>query len=150
MAEVTTQRIVPGAPPPVPLTKSQLKKKRKTKKADGTDDAPVTIPDAAAAALVEKAPDAAAVENGTVASELIVQDAPPPPAAPASEPDTNSLKLSPIVDLVTKRLKVTNKKIVRFLPILWLDLLNLVGTRPEYPPMPQLSPKSSTTTKSAR
>ncbi|KAF9038261.1 hypothetical protein BDZ89DRAFT_1157124, partial [Hymenopellis radicata] len=114
MAEVITQRIVPGAPPPVPLTKSQLKKKRKTtKKVDGTDDAPVTIPDAAAAALVEKAPDATAVENGTVAPELIVQDAPPPPAAPASEPDTTTLKLSPIVDLITKRLKATNKKITR-------------------------------------
>lgn len=111
MVEAPAQRIVPGAPPPIALTKSQLKKKRKTKKTDGAEESAVVIPDATAAALVEQAPAPADVESGAVAPELVVQEAPPP--APVSEAgDASLFPLSPVVDLISKRLKATNKKIV--------------------------------------
>src|ERR1700722_18475056 len=83
MDTTTTLRIVPGAPPPTPLTKSQ-KKKRQTKR---------KIADSS----VESSPqvDSVSLQEQKTQS-LDVQ-----------------LKPSPIVDLVHKRLKVTTKKIVR-------------------------------------
>ncbi|KAJ4483480.1 hypothetical protein J3R30DRAFT_3448873 [Lentinula aciculospora] len=108
----TVQRVVPGAPAPPPVTKSQLRKKRKTKSkaSEQTSESPVEITNTTAAALVEKAPEATDIHVGVVAPELAAQ---PSQSEAQSTTDELTLKLSPIVDLVNKRLKVTNKKITR-------------------------------------
>ena len=109
MAEAASLRVVPGAPPPLTLTKSQ-KKKRKTaikgqKSSDeGAETSPV-ITDAHTAALVDKSPTAADVEDGAVASELVAVQT-------ESGVESTGKKASPIVDLLNKRLKVVSKKIV--------------------------------------
>ncbi|KAJ3877904.1 hypothetical protein F5051DRAFT_242449 [Lentinula edodes] len=110
MSEIPVQRLVPGAPPPPPLTKSQLKKKRKskTKANEQAGESLVAITDASTAALVEKAPEIADIQEGIVAPELVAQ-----PSEAQSTAEDVTLKLSPIVDLVNKRLKATNKKITR-------------------------------------
>ncbi|KAF5348723.1 hypothetical protein D9758_006791 [Tetrapyrgos nigripes] len=100
----TTQRIIPGAPPPSALSKSQLKKKRKTKAKADDSEAPVSIPDTTSAALVEKAPEPEEVKKGAVAPELVAQPEPPV---------RKEAKSSPIVELVNKRIKATNKKLMR-------------------------------------
>lgn len=100
------QRVVPGAPPPAPLSKSQ-KKKRKGKKT-GEAEEPLTIPDPTSAALIEKAPEPVDVQGGAVAPEL-VSKVELPSATPEEE---ISYKPSPIVELINKRLKATAKKIV--------------------------------------
>jgi len=105
MADQTTQRIVPGAPPSSSLTKSQLKRKRKTKAKADESEAPVSIPDSASAALVEKAPELEDVQQGAVAPELVAEPEP-------SEP--RETKPSPIIELINKRWKATNKKLVCF------------------------------------
>ncbi|KAJ3838008.1 hypothetical protein F5878DRAFT_563132 [Lentinula raphanica] len=122
MSDATSQRVVPGAPAPPPPTKSQLKKKRKAKAKtnDQTGDSPVEIsdtittaaqiPDATTAALVEKAPEATDIQQGIVAPELVAQ---PSQSEAQSTTDDVTIKLSPIVDLINKRLKATNKKITR-------------------------------------
>lgn len=116
MPEPIVQRIVPGAPPPAPLSKTQKKKRKpKTKAGEPTSDS-VVLPDSASAALIEKAPEPVEIQEGAVASELIAQ--PEIQAVPVPE-DEVVLKLSPIVDLIHKRLKVTTKKIV----IIHFDLL---------------------------
>ncbi|KAF9071659.1 hypothetical protein BDP27DRAFT_1321683 [Rhodocollybia butyracea] len=122
MSETPAQRVIPGAPPPPALTKSQLKKKRKTKtKAnEPVSESPVEIPNATAAALVEKAPEAADIQEGVVAPELVVQ-----PEQTHSTSEDLTLKLSPIVDLVTKRLKATNKKITRITTYTTVDPASL-------------------------
>lgn len=110
MVEAVPQRIVPGAPPPPPLTKSQIKKKRKAKaKAnESTQDSPVATPDPAT--VIEKKGENIVVQNGTVAQEATAQEEVP---AAVAEPEV-PLRTSPIVELINKRLKATNKKIVRF------------------------------------
>ncbi|KAF8070001.1 hypothetical protein FPV67DRAFT_1485758 [Lyophyllum atratum] len=110
MPEALTQRIVPGAPPPAPLSKSQKKKRKAKKPTESTPDSPVVIPDAISAALVEEAPDAADVREGSVAPELVAQVEPQTPILPEEE---LLLKPSPIVELIHKRLKATTKKIAR-------------------------------------
>lgn len=110
MVEPTTQRIVPGAPPPTPLSKSQKKKRKtKVKSADPIAEAPVSIPDATSAALIEKSPETSDVKEGFVAPELLAQ--PEIKATPVLEEEI-SLKPSPLVELIHKRLKATGKKIV--------------------------------------
>lgn len=105
MSESAVQlRIVPGAPPPLALSKNQ-KKRRRAKKPEGGDSPVVEIPDSATAALVETAPETADIEQGSVAPELLAQ-----PEPSALEID---LKPSPIVELINKRLKATAKKIAR-------------------------------------
>lgn len=103
-----TQRIVPGAPPAVALSRSQLKKKRKVKAKteEEASEAPLEIPDAKSAALVEQAPESSDVQAGTVAPQLVAE-----PSEPLAE-ELPSQKASPIIELVSKRLKTTNKKIV--------------------------------------
>ncbi|KAJ4487339.1 hypothetical protein C8J55DRAFT_507647 [Lentinula edodes] len=112
MSETPVQRLVPGAPPPPPLTKSQLKKKRKskTKTNEQAGESLVAITDASTAALAEKAPEATDIQEGIVAPELVVQTS---QSEAQSTTEDVTLKLSPIVDLVNKRLKATNKKITR-------------------------------------
>ncbi|KAF8629391.1 hypothetical protein AX15_003446 [Amanita polypyramis BW_CC] len=120
MPEIVTvqPRIVPGAPPPTPLTKSQKKKRRAKAKPgaenstdandiDNVDSPATTVPDAFAAALVEASPSVGDVQKCTLAPE--------PVAPPEAETPTilDELKLSPIVELVNKKLKITTKKITR-------------------------------------
>lgn len=113
MSDTPTQRYVPGAPPPVPASKSS-KKKRKTGKGTRSEDSPalssVAIPDSTP--LNEKTQDTSDVKDG-----------PPVDSLPVDPHSTNGLssgqhtldeaKHSPIVDLFQKRIKSTNKKIVR-------------------------------------
>lgn len=125
MSAASTPRVVPGALPPASLSKSQLKRKKKSKKTEDGEDAPspVVVADSQAAATIEQAPAAEDIAAGTVATELVAQ----PQTTPAT-PITDTLeldggiKLSPIVDLVNKRLKVTNKKIVRA-TLLFMDIV---------------------------
>jgi len=99
------QRIIPGAPPPAPVSKSQKKKRKVAKPTEG--DATVSIPDAGAAALVEKAPEPEDIKKGAVAEELVAT-----PAPPASETPVEKPKASPMVDLLNKRIKIQSKKLV--------------------------------------
>ncbi|KAG5643447.1 hypothetical protein DXG03_000920 [Asterophora parasitica] len=109
MPETTTQRIVPGAPPPAPLSKSARKKRKAQKPTDdSTPDSPLANTDAASAALVEQA-DVAETREGSAVPEPAVQS-----EAPGSPlPEEVLLKPSPIVELIHKRLKATTKKIAR-------------------------------------
>ncbi|TFY65892.1 hypothetical protein EVG20_g5196 [Dentipellis fragilis] len=115
------QRIVPGAPPPALASKS-AKKKRKAGKPKGEFDSPaltpVSIPDAASAALIDHAPQPSDIREGSVAESLLVQ---PPETATAngsgnglsSAVEDPNRKTSPIVEIVSKKLKATTKKITR-------------------------------------
>ena len=122
-----TIRIVPGAPPPAPVSKSQ-KKKHKAKAAaikrttseqttTGESEQPtVVVPDAASAALIEEAPSSADLTQGAVAEQLIVTPQVLTPAPREATPlpgGEGEGKMSPIVDLLNKRLKTTTKKLVR-------------------------------------
>lgn len=103
---VETTRLVPGAPPPTPLSKSQ--KKRRKGKAAESEDSPVAIHDPTSAALVETAPDAKDVQKGAIAPSLVArQDSSAP-----THSDESTVKPSPIVELIHKRLRATAKKIV--------------------------------------
>lgn len=112
MAEVTspTQRIIPGAPPPAPASKSQKKKRKANKPKSSSDPAEghVDIPDTTAAALTEEAPKAEDVKEGHVAPQLTVQASEVEPGTPLLDGQL----ASPTVDMLNKRLKATNKKIV--------------------------------------
>ncbi|KAL5485363.1 hypothetical protein ACEPAI_8005 [Sanghuangporus weigelae] len=117
----TNKRFVPGAPPPAPLSKTQKKKRRGVVKKDsGAESEPETpatnsvkLPDAHAAALTEKTPEEKDVKSGAVAEELVAK----PPEAPKSEAGGDaapgSVKPSPVVDLLNKRMKALGKKITR-------------------------------------
>lgn len=118
MADAAPKRIVPGAPPPLPLTKSQLKKRKKTtaaRKANGDDQ--ISTPKDAA--LVDHVP-------ATLSPSLVVGDdekaASTAPDATVPEPELHPSTIaletqktpSPIVDqIINKRIKVLGKKIVR-------------------------------------
>lgn len=105
-----TARLVPGAPPPAPVSKSQKKKKKAgAKKSSDHSDEHVVVPDAHTAALIDHAPSQSDVQEGTVAPELVART---DSAAPVSPGGADDLDLSPLVDMLTKRMKTTNKKIV--------------------------------------
>ncbi|KAF9526524.1 hypothetical protein CPB83DRAFT_857672 [Crepidotus variabilis] len=108
-SETASQRLVPGAPPLALLSKSQRKKRRAQGKSENEPDTPITG-DATSAAVLEKAPEPSEVREGSLAPELISRS-----ASVLPEEDV-LLKPSPIVDLVTKRLKATTKKIGRITP----------------------------------
>ncbi|KAF9479064.1 hypothetical protein BDN70DRAFT_932907 [Pholiota conissans] len=108
MPESVVQRIVPGAPPPAPLSKS-AKKKRRAKGKSEHEDTPAGA-EADSAARTEATPEATEVKETTPAPEPIAQSE--SQGIPIPEEDV-LLKPSPIVDLVHKRLKVTTKKIGR-------------------------------------
>ncbi|KIK09725.1 hypothetical protein K443DRAFT_671049 [Laccaria amethystina LaAM-08-1] len=108
MPEPVPQRIVPGAPPPVPLSKTQKKKRKANKPKDA--DSPIAATDAAAAVVLEKAPEPIEVQEPTLAPEAVPSTENPSTPLPEEE---ILLKPSPIVDLVHKRLKATSKKIQR-------------------------------------
>lgn len=134
MAEPIPQRIVPGAPPPAPPSKSQIKKKRKSAKAKAGSEATVSqtqspavanvaIPDSTSAALVEKAPAEEDVKEGAVADELVAHSSNgsvvPAPESTGDAPAVGSAAVgSPVVEIISKRLKAATKKIVRELLLL--------------------------------
>ncbi|KAL5507347.1 hypothetical protein ACEPAH_6803 [Sanghuangporus vaninii] len=119
----TLKRFVPGAPPPAPLSKAQKKKRRGVAKKDsGAESEPETpatnsvkLPDAHAAALTEKAPEEKDVKSGAVAEELVATAKPPevPKSEAGGDAAPGSVKPSPVVDLLNKRMKALGKKITR-------------------------------------
>ncbi|KAF7321263.1 TMP-TENI-domain-containing protein [Mycena kentingensis (nom. inval.)] len=96
-------RVVPGAPP-----KKEQPKSRKRKPKTKADDASNDVLESSTAALTETAPTPADINDGAVAPELVAE-----PEAPAAPDVDSALKPSPIVDMISKRLKVTSKKIGR-------------------------------------
>ncbi|KAG6918053.1 hypothetical protein DXG01_016709 [Tephrocybe rancida] len=120
MAEPTIQRIVPGAPPPAPLSKSQKKKRKAKKPTESTPDSPLATPDVSSSALVEQALETVDTPEASTAPEVPAQE----PQTPAAEEEL-LLKPSPIVDLIHKRLKATSKKITRISTYAATDLEKL-------------------------
>ncbi|KAF8198121.1 hypothetical protein BJ912DRAFT_953159 [Pholiota molesta] len=108
MPEPVAQRIVPGAPPPTPISKS-AKKKRRAKGKSEHEDSPAGV-EAGSVTRTERTPEAPEVKETTPAPEPIAQSE--SQGIPIPEEDV-LLKPSPIVDLVHKRLKATTKKIGR-------------------------------------
>lgn len=108
-----TIRIVPGAPPPATSSKSKNKKKKTAaKKSSDQGDDHVAVPDAHTAALIDHAPSEVDVKEGSVAPSLVARQESLPPLSPGGSDEP---KASPIVDMLNKRLKTTNKKIVSIL-----------------------------------
>lgn len=112
MAEVAAApRLVPGAPPPIALSKSQRKKRRtgaKSKTPGSPTEGSVTLPDAPSTALVDGAdgaPDEIDPKEDNTAPE-------PAPASEAPTHDDLNTKSSPVIELVQKRMRALNKKIV--------------------------------------
>ncbi|KAL4248469.1 hypothetical protein ABKN59_007865 [Abortiporus biennis] len=103
------QRIVPGAPPPAPISKTQ-KKKRKTGTKKSSEHDEVSVPDAQSAALIDEAPSTKDITEGHVAPELIVDTQGTGATTPLLSANP---KTSPLVEMLNKRLKATNKKISR-------------------------------------
>ena len=108
MPEPVVQRIVPGAPPPTPLSKTQKKKRKAKAKSAESGDAPA-LPEVTSAAPTETTPDPPETQETTLAPEVIAQSDSQMSLLPEEEV---LLKPSPIVDLIHKRLKATTKKIV--------------------------------------
>jgi hypothetical protein len=102
--EEQPQRIVPGAPPPTPLSKSQKKKRSKAKPKTGETG---TSPNGSSpvGADTSELPD---VHESTV---VAVQ------SETSHTLDDSESKPSPIVELISKRLKATAKKVVSILPL---------------------------------
>ncbi len=112
MSETPAQRYVPGAPPPVPASKS-AKKKRKTGKGSRSEDSPalssVAIPDSITP--MEKTQGASDVKGSPIVDSFPVD--PHGTNGLSGQSAHDEAKPSPIVDLIQKRIKSTNKKIVR-------------------------------------
>lgn len=110
MTEATAARPVPGAPPVAQFTKNQ--KRRRKAKGPGEQsnvDTPLVDSVAHSTAVSERGGDV----NGTR------EDTPAPDAGTHAESESTPqpeqdppVKLSPIVELIQKRLKATTKKIV--------------------------------------
>ena len=127
MPEPVVQRIVPGAPPPAPLSKSQKKKRKAKKPSESTPESPTVLDPPPAN---EKAPESAVAREDSIAPEPAAQ--PESLATPLPEEELG-LKPSPIVELITKRLKATTKKIVRHFQLVDVNdeleyrLINFLG-----------------------
>ena len=93
----------------MPRSEQAMLKRKAAKKPSEQAEEPVVVPDAHAAALIDHAPSEADVKEGAVAAELVVRADSTRPVTPA----VDEIKLSPIVDMISKRLKTTNKKMVR-------------------------------------
>ena len=107
MTATPPQRIVPGAPPPPQISASKSSQKKKKKGAGG---ATAVVDDTSAApSPLTATQNLEVVTNGTSN-----QGTPPAPSTPAAV-SPSLQKLSPIVDLINKRLKTNQKKVVRAL-----------------------------------
>ena len=116
MSDTPTQRYVPGALPPVSASKSS-KKKRKTGKGTKSEDSPalssVAIPDSTAP-IEKMTQDASDVKDSPLVDSLPVDPhGHSTNGLSSSQHALDEAKHSPIVDLFQKRIKSTNKKIVR-------------------------------------
>jgi hypothetical protein len=108
MASVTTQRIVPGAPPPAaaPMSKLAKKKHKSASKLHSSSDSLSTITSSPSAqSHTELAPNGVS-GHGTPTSSTPQLD---------SVALNHTQKTSPFIDVVSKRLKATQKKIVKSL-----------------------------------
>jgi hypothetical protein len=104
MSATPTQRVVPGAPPPPPVSTSKSSQKKKKKAAGGVT------------ATVDNTSAAPSPLTGTQNLEVITnglsnQGPSPAPSTPAAV-SPSLKKLSPTVDLINKRLRVVQKKVV--------------------------------------
>jgi hypothetical protein len=146
MSEAPALRIVPGAPPPTPLTKSQ-KKKRRAANAQGKGDehdleSPVAnghgLNSALDSALVETAPAISELNPSLVskpedvANAAIASDAGADILSPTSLLNLPSKKTSAIVELVNKRHRTLHKKIVRSFSHLYLPRSMLLAFPTRY------------------
>ena len=105
----STPRVVPGAPPPAPLSKSQKKKRKggaKTK--EESDSGSHVAADTTTATPIEEK---ATVEND-VKEELIAPRLAVQPSEGDAVTPVGDHRASPIVDMLNKRLKANSKKIV--------------------------------------
>lgn len=105
----STPRVVPGAPPPAPLSKSQKKKRKggaKTKE-ESEAGSHVAAETTAATPIEEKA----AVEND-VKEELVAPQLAVQPSEGDAVTPVGDHRATPIVDMLNKRLKANSKKIV--------------------------------------
>ena len=114
MSDTPTQRYIPGAPLPVPASKSS-KKKRKTGKGSRSEDSPalssVAIP--ASPAPIEIAPESSDIKDGPVADSFSADPHSTNGISGQPAVHVDEAKHSPIVDFLQKRVKTTSKKIVR-------------------------------------
>jgi hypothetical protein len=133
MSDVATPiRIVPGAPPPTPLSKSQ-KKKRRAAQTSGKDDQALDSPAVANGhghADLNSATDAALIDSlptpSHIKSELVTKPEDLANAAIASEAAAGvapiislpTKRASAVVELVNKRYRTLHKKIVSMIPTL--------------------------------
>ena len=126
MSEAPALRIVPGAPPPAPLTKSQKKKRRAANtqsKGDEHDiESPITnghgLNSALDSALVETAPATSELNPSLVSkpedvtNAAIASDIAADVLSPTALLQLPSKKTSAIVEVVNKRHRTLHKKIV--------------------------------------
>ena len=104
MSATPTQRLVPGAPPPPPISATKSSQKKKKKATSG------------ATAVVDDISAAPSPLTGTQNLEVITngvsnQGTPPASSTPATV-SPSLQKLSPAADLINKRLKALQKKVV--------------------------------------
>lgn len=104
MSATPTQRVVPGAPPPPPVSATKSSRGKKKKATGGAT--PVVDDTSAAPSPLTGTQNLEVITNG--ASN---QGTPPAPSTPAAV-SPSLQKLSPIVDLINKRLKAMQKKVV--------------------------------------
>ena len=105
----STPRVVPGAPPPATLSKSQKKKRKggaKTKE-ESEAGSHVAVDATAASPIEEKAAVENDVKEEVVAPQLAVQ-----PSEGEAVTPVGDHKASPIVEMLNKRLKANSKKLV--------------------------------------
>ncbi len=99
------------------------KKKRKPVSANNAQEAsaqsPLAVPDAHAAAFIEKAPEPAEIKEGAVAPELVAQ---PDATQSGADEYEGSKKHSSVVELIYKRMRTLSKKIVSSLLLMLLQL----------------------------
>lgn len=105
MSATTAQRLVPGAPSPPPPSTNKPSQKKKKKAAGGST---VVTDDTSAA----PSPRSGTQNLEVVTNGVSRQDTPPAPSTPAAV-SPSLQKLSPIVDLINKRFKAVQKKVVR-------------------------------------
>jgi hypothetical protein len=107
-----TARLVPGAPPPARISKSQKKKRKPVKgKSSAEADSAAVVPDAPASSVLSQVPSIPDGKEVTVVPSHVTTLASNEIFQPALEDDAG-YKPSPVVDLVHKRLKAIHKKIV--------------------------------------
>lgn len=111
-----TSRVVPGAPPPTPISKSH-KKKRKGVKGKGSVEPNnhVGVSDTTTASVLDTVPGVSDVKEDVTARDLVATTSVDEAPQSALEDDAG-YKPSPVVDLVHKRLKAIHKKIASISP----------------------------------